>query len=289
LRIAAGLAAGVAVYLATGLALGVLPAPKHARSRSHPLTTWLDQAGVSLHPLGWVVVSGVVGFVAAGGVVVATGSLALGCALGVAATGLPSWHVARRRARRLGEAARAWPDALRFLAASLRSGRTLPAALEDLAQDGPAGLTSAFGRFEALSGVFGPRVALELIRDELADPLSDRVVEVLVTALARGGPLVPELLRDMADSTAEDLRTDEEITTNSLELRLNARVVTLIPWVVLLLLTVRPGPFRDFYASPAGTAVIVAAAALTAVGFVLLSWFGRISAEPRLVQPRSEP
>lgn len=287
--IGAGLAAAVAVYLATGLVLGVTPAQTNVRPKSRRLATWLDQAGVPMRPLDWVVFSGALGFLAAYGVVAATGSIALGCALGVAAVGLPSWHAARRRARRLGEAARAWPDALRFLAASLRSGRTLPAGLGDLAHDGPAGLASAFDRFGTLSAVFGPQVALEIIRDELADPLSDRVIEVLVTALARGGPLVPELLRDMADSTAEDLRTDEEITTNSLELRLNARVVTAIPWVVLLLLTVRAGPFRDFYASPAGTTVVIAAAVLTAVGFVLLSWFGRISVEPRLVAPRGEP
>jgi tight adherence protein B len=247
---------------------------------------WLRQAGLSIHPVGWVAVSLLGGLVAGYLGTAITGSRVLGGVLGIAAVGMPSWQVSRRRARRLGEAARAWPDGLRFLAASLRSGRTLPTALVDLPDEGPEALRPAFARFASRTEVFGTRVALEITRDEMADPLSDRVIEVLVTSLEKGGALVPALLHDMAESTTEDLRTAEEIDTNSLEQRLNARVVIVIPWVVLMVLTAQPGPFRDFYSSPAGTMVILLAGALSAVGFALLARFGRTATEPRLVEPR---
>jgi tight adherence protein B len=273
-------------YLGVGLLLGVTPA-RLPRRRSGPgLRTWLWQAGLSIHPASWIALSLCAGLGAGYAGAAVSGSRVMGAVLGVAAAAVPSWVAARRRVRRLGEAARAWPDALRFLAASLRSGRTLPGALEDLPSEGPEALRPAFGRFASLAQVFGTKVALEIIRGELADPLSDRVIEVIITAFERGGDLVPGVLQDMADSTTEDLRTAEEIDTNSLEQRLNARVVIVIPWLVLMMLTARQGPFREFYSSPAGTTVILVAGALSFIGLLLLARFGRTATEPRLVESR---
>src|SRR5680860_1096925 len=75
------------------------------------------------------------------------------------------------------------------------------------------------------------------LRGELGDPTSDRVIEVLIVAHERGGRIVLELLRDLAEGTTEDLRTEEEIATASLEQRINARAVFVLPWVVLVALT----------------------------------------------------
>jgi len=285
-RLLAGVSAALMAYLGIGLLLGVRPARMPSRRKPFGMHTWLRQAGLGVHPIGWVVISLLVGCVAASICTTITGSRVLGGVVGLAAAGVPSWQVARRRARRLGEAARAWPDGLRFLAASLRSGRTLPAALADLPSEGPEALRPAFTRFVSRTDVFGVGVALELTRDDLADPLSDRVIEVLITALEKGGALIPSLLHDLAESTTKDLRTAEEIDTNSLEQRLNARVVIVVPWAVLVVLTAQPGPFRDFYSSPAGTMVIVLAGVLSAVGLAMLTRFGRTATEPRLMQPR---
>jgi len=283
----AAVSAALTAYLGAGLLLEAEPIRISRMRMGRDLRPWLRQAGLPVHPLAWITFCAVVGLTTGLAVVSVTGARVLGLVVGLAGAVAPWWQVSRRRARRLGEAARAWPDALRYLAASLRSGITLPAALTDMAAEGPVALRPTFLRFPSLSEVFGNQIALEIVRDELSDPISDRVIEVLITTLEKGGPLVPTLLRDMAVSTTEDLRTAEEIDTNSLEQRLNARIVIVIPWMVLLVLTAQPGLFRDFYASPAGTLVIAVAAVLSVIGFVLLARFGRTPTEPRLVQPRA--
>jgi tight adherence protein B len=125
--------------------------------------------------------------------------------------------------------------------------------------------------------VFGVRAALEIVRDELADPTTDRVVEVLILANERGGALVPDILQDLAEATTQDIRTLEEIRTNSLEQRLNARIVFAVPWLVLVVLTARPSSYRDFYQTPAGLIVVAVAAILSGVGSW---WVARLGREP---------
>ena len=100
---------------------------------------------------------------------------------------------------------------------------------------------------------------------------------MLVLANDRGGSLVPEILRDLAEATTQDIRTLEEVRTNSLEQRLNARIVFAVPWLILVLLTARPSQYRDFYQSPAGLAVVVVAGVLSVVGSL---WVARLSREP---------
>jgi tight adherence protein B len=277
----AALAAAVFVYFAVGFVVGSAPRlPWPTSRRGGDLSesqVWLIQAGVELTPAKfrlWSMGVGVVGF---GFALAVTGSVWIAVPPAVALMFLPRWFYARRRVQRLGEVLEAWPDGLRHLVASVRSGLSLPVALDELARNGPDGLRTAFARYPTLAQVFGVRAALEIVRDELADPTTDRVIEVLILATERGGALVPSILHDLADATNQDIRTLEEIRTNSLEQRLNARVVFAIPWLVLVLLTARPSAYREFYQSSAGFVVVAIAAVLSAIGSW---WVARLGREP---------
>ena len=94
--------------------------------------------------------------------------------------------------------------------------------------------------------------------------------------------MVPDILRDLAEATTQDLRTAEEIRTNALEQRLNARIVFVIPWFVLVLLTARQGLYREFYQSPAGFLVVAFAAVLSLGGSLLVARLGREEVEERV-------
>jgi len=204
----------------------------------------------------------------------------------VAAALLPSLLLARRRAVHTEAVAAAWPDALRDLSASVAAGMSLTRAIEHLAAHGPEAIRHALSGHEALARTVGVVPALEALRDRLADPTADRVVEVLRIAHERGGSAVPAILAALADATAEDLRVEEEIRTESLEQRLNARIVFVLPWMVLVLLAARPGPFRDFYASPAGVPVIAIGAVLSGVGALAVGRMARRQLEPRVLGAR---
>ncbi len=199
---------------------------------------------------------------------------------------LPGLYWSRRRAVRLAATAAAWPDALRDLSASVAAGLSLTRSLEALATSGPPPIRQAMAGYPATARALGVLPALEVVRARLADPVADRVIEVLRVAHERGGSAVPRLLADLAEATGEDLRVEEEIRTESLEQRINARAVFVLPWLVLLLLCAREGPFRDFYASPAGLVVIAAGAGLSAVGAVVVGRLARREMEPRVVGGR---
>ena len=103
----------------------------------------------------------------------------------------------------------------------------------------------------------GPAPALEIVKEELADPTSDRVLEVLILAHERGGAIVRTILEDLVDATTKDLKLLEELETEGLEMRINARAVVVLPWLVLVALTARPGAFRDFYRSGGGVVTLL--------------------------------
>src|SRR5262249_49094099 len=158
----------------------------------------------------------------------------------------------------------AWPDGLRDLAASIAAGRSLTQAVAALAEHGPPPLRGAFAHFPELARVLGTGPALEIVKAELADATSDRVIEVLLLGQERAGTIVRGILEDLVDTTTRDVKLLDELDTEGLEMRINARAVVVLPWLVLVALTVRPGPFRDFYRSTGGVVTLCVAALLTA-------------------------
>jgi tight adherence protein B len=282
----AGLAVGVFVYFLVGFATGYAPDIEIRRFRRRAQISnrqlWLNQAGAAVTPRQFVAGSVAVGAIAFMAIAAVTGTplVAVVPAAGIAA--LPRAYFARRRAARLREVQAAWPDGLRDVIASITAGRSLPQALNTLAATGPAPLQDAFARFPMLSRMLGTVPALEVIKEELADPTSDRVIEVLVLAHERGGQIVRDILEDLVVATTRDLKLLEEIETEGLEMKINARAVLVLPWLVLVALTVREGPFRDFYRSTGGLIVVLVAGLLSLAGGYLIARLARTRGEQRV-------
>ena len=148
-------------------------------------------------------------------------------------------------------------------------------------------LRDAFARFPTLARMLGPVAALEIVKEELADPTSDRVIEVLILAQERGGPIVARILEDLVVATTKDLKVLDEVESEGLEMKLNARAVLVMPWLVLVALTIRAGAFRDFYPSPAGLVVVLVGAALCAVGAWWIGRLGRVARGAARVRQRA--
>jgi tight adherence protein B len=259
---------------------------RSTRARVMPRREWLRPPGAAFTPWQFWTGSLLAGAVTFAIVTLVTGAavVAAAPALGVAA--LPRAYFGRQRAARLRAVQAAWPDGLRDLGASITAGRSLTQALGRLAQDGPAALREEFARFPALARVLGTEPALEMVREELADPTSDRVIEVLVVAHERGGAVVPEIIADLVSATTRDVKLLDELETDGLEMRLNTRAVLALPWLVLVALTVRPGPFRDFYGSTGGLVVVAIGAAFSALGAWWVGRLARAEREPRVLGAR---
>ncbi len=213
-----------------------------------------------------------------------TGTVRVAAVPALLAAGVPIVRRGRQQQRRRGEIQNAWPDGLRHLVASVRSGSTLPHAVGELAATGPPALQVALGPFPRLVRLLGFQAALESIRARVADPTTDRVVEVLLVAHEAGGTLTADILEDLAVATTADLRAAEEIQTAALEQHLNARIVFVLPWLVLVLLTAAEGAYRDFYrGTGAGLFVIGLGSVLTTSGALLLRKLGAAEIEERVL------
>jgi tight adherence protein B len=190
---------------------------------------------------------------------------------------LPYAYFSRQRSERLAAVQKSWPDGIREVLAHVNSGATLSAAIEALAERGPEPLRRGFARFPSRSRMLGVVAALEITKEELADPASDKVIEVLILAHQFGGSSLQVVLRDLIETMSADQMTAEQIRTAGFEQRLEGIVVALAPWLILLFLATVPETYREFYRSREGRFVVMVAGVWAAFGWMVM----RLIAKPR--------
>ncbi len=255
---------------------------KRRRSEIGRQQLWLQQAGARVSFRQFVTGSAAVGLVAFLIVLAVTGAPIVAAVPAVVIALIPRAYFARRRMQRLREVQAVWPDGLRDIVSSIAAGRSLGQAVSAMAASGPEPLQQAFARFPLLARMLGTVPALEVVKEELADPTSDRVIEVLILSHERGGQIVKEILEDLVAATTRDLKAADEIESEGLEMKINSRAVLVLPWFVLVMLTIRPGAFRSFYQSPAGLTVVVVGALMTLLGGWLIGRLGYDQGEQRV-------
>jgi Flp pilus assembly protein TadB len=104
----------------------------------------------------------------------------------------------------------------------------------------------------------------------------------LILAHERGGNVVPQILSDLADATTRDVWTLEQVRSEALEQKINSRVVFVLPWLVLVVMTMRSGAFREFYSTPAGVLIVAGCGILSLIGILIASRLGSQPDEPRV-------
>ncbi|MCS0500589.1 type II secretion system F family protein [Protaetiibacter sp. 10F1B-8-1] len=280
-----GLVLGLGLVLVAAPWLWPAAGDRVTARRAGPLArlgVLVRQAGLSRVSAPTVVAVAVLLALATAAVVVAlVPVVALAVAAGLAAGALP-FAVLSGRARSRRRAMRAvWPDAIDHLVAGLRSGRSLPDALAELGESGPAPLRPAFTDFGGdlrATGQF--LVALDALKDRLADPVADRVVETLRVAREVGGTELPSVLRALAAHLRADAAIRSEVEARQSWVVSAARLGVAAPWLVLLLLAARPEAVRA-YNSPAGVAVLAVGLVVTIVAYRLMITVGRLPEERR--------
>jgi tight adherence protein B len=275
----------VGLVAATGILLiasgWLSPSPRAARAPR--LAGMLADAGVArLTPSSLIAASMAAAMVATVLVASATGLVVAAVLAGGAAAVTPMLLV-RRRARTRMEAVRSsWPDAVDALASGVRAGLGLPEATAALAVSGPDVLRPLFSasaiEYRA-TGSFD--AALAVLAGQARDGVADRVVAALRLGREVGGGSVGEVLRTLAAMLREDSRIRSEIRGRQSWTVSAARMAVVAPWLTLLLLSTRPEAVAAF-ATPAGAAVLVLAAAMSVLAYALMLRVSRLPELPRL-------
>ncbi len=279
-----GLGVGVGL-LVVWSAFATPRTPRTSRNRSAWLARRLGEAGMHRVSVPGVAVLSV--GLGAGAVLlvqVVSGTPPVALAFGVMAGYLPFAVVAARARRRRRELAEVWPEAVDNLASAVRAGMSLPDALGALGVRGPEPLRPAFDSFALdyqVTGRFGE--CLDRLKEELADPVGDRVVEGLRIAREVGGGELGRLLRNLSGYLRDDVRTRSEMESRQAWTVNGARLAVAAPWLVLLVMSFQSEVIRR-YASPAGVAILVVGAALCVAAYWSMMRIGRLPVERRILR-----
>jgi tight adherence protein B len=282
---------GAAVGLGVGVGLVLIwlsfvsPRPTRQRERLGRTRDALDRAGLVGTSVGalWGVCAATA-LVVSVSVQVVSRTVSVSLAFGLLAGYLPIAMVTGRGHRRQRELAEVWPEAVDNLASAVRAGMSLPEALTQLGHRGPEPLREAFTAFGAdyqVTGRFGE--SLDRLKQRLADPVGDRVVEGLRIAREVGGGELGSLLRNLSGFLRDDARTRSELESRQAWTVNGARLAVAAPWLVLLLLCFQREVIAR-YASPAGVVVLAGGGALCLVAYRLMVRIGRLPTERRVLR-----
>jgi tight adherence protein B len=202
---------------------------------------------------------------------------------GAMSASLPVAVVSARARRRQRDFAEVWPEAVDNLTSAVRAGLSLPDALAQLAIRGPEPLRPSFDAFALdyqVTGRFGE--CLDRLKERLADPVGDRVVEGLRIAREVGGGELGRLLRNLSGYLRDEARTRSEMEARQAWTVNGARLAVAAPWLVLLMMSFQSSVIRR-YASPGGAIVLVFAAGTCLAAYRLMMRIGRLPAERRIL------
>ncbi len=183
---------------------------------------------------------------------------------------------AQRRANRA-----VWPDAVDHLVSAVRTGIALPDAVSALAHAGPTSTRPAFANFEReyrATGNFSH--SLDLLKEALADPTADRILETLRMAREVGGGDLTIVLRNLASWLRQDAAIRQEMEARQSWITNAAKLGVAAPWIVLLLLASRQEAALAYNTS-AGHVVILGGLVTSLLAYRVMMSIGKLRDEPR--------
>lgn len=214
----------------------------------------------------------------------ATASPPIAACFGLFGGWLPVAVVRWRARRRTAILRQVWPDVVDHLRSAIRAGLSLPEGLIQLGEGGPEELRPVFRDFGAdyrAGGQFD--VALSKLKDRMADPVADRIVEALRLTRDVGGSDLGRLLGTLAEFLRESARTRSELEARQSWTVNAARLAVAAPWLVLVLLASRPEAVQA-YNTPAGAAVLLGGLLVSLFCYSVMLRIGALPEDERVLR-----
>ncbi|MDR6556257.1 tight adherence protein B [Arthrobacter pascens] len=197
---------------------------------------------------------------------------------------LPVVAVRWRARRRTAVLRRLWPDVVDHLRSAIRAGLSLPEALIQLGEKGPEELRHVFRDFGSdyrAGGQFD--ASLNKLKERLADPVADRIIEALRLTREVGGSDLGRLLGTLAEFLRESARTRSELEARQSWTVNAARLAVAAPWIVMVLLVSRPEAVAA-YNTPMGAGVLVGGLVVSMVCYSIMLRIGALPEEERVLR-----
>ena len=197
---------------------------------------------------------------------------------------LPVVVVRWRARRRTAVLRRLWPDVVDHLRSAIRAGLSLPEALIQLGEKGPEELRHVFRDFGSdyrAGGQFD--ASLNRLKERLADPVADRIIEALRLTREVGGSDLGKLLGTLAEFLRESARIRSELEARQSWTVNAARLAVAAPWIVMVLLATRPEAVAA-YNTPMGAVVLIGGLVVSLVCYSIMLRIGALPEEGRVLR-----
>ncbi|MFC8038634.1 type II secretion system F family protein [Paenarthrobacter sp. NPDC057355] len=215
---------------------------------------------------------------------IVTGSPAVSLCFGLFGSWVPV-GIVRWRARKRRAALRLlWPDVVDHLRSAIRAGLALPEALIQLGYKGPGELRTLFLDFGTDYRAVGHfEAALNRLKDRLADPVADRILEALRMTREVGGSDLGRMLGTLSDFLRDDARTRSELEARQSWTVNAARLAVAAPWIVLAVMASRAEAMLA-YNSAAGAMVLVGGLLVSVLCYSLMLRVGALPDDERVLR-----
>ncbi|HKG49647.1 MAG TPA: type II secretion system F family protein [Actinomycetales bacterium] len=239
-----------------------------ARGSGARIAEGLDRAGSRLRPAEWLVIRACVCAGLVAGVTLLGGHILLGLVVGVIGGWLGTFAWLRlRQNRRTRAFADALPDTLQLVASSLKTGFSLPQALDAAQQDGVQPIAGELGRALAAARIGAP---LEDELEEVARRMRNEDWRWAVMAIriqrSVGGNLA-EVLLTTVKTLRERAATRRQVRALSAEGLLSAYILVGLPiFVTMILLIFRREYLRPLWTSVPGVLMVAGSLVMLGVG-----------------------
>jgi len=192
-------------------------------------------------------------------------------------------YIRQQREARFHRLQQAWPGVIDHLRAGIRSGSDVTTALMALPDTLPSEITRPVAEFRAnIRRGYDTDTALGELATVLANPVGDRVCEVLRMAHEVGGTDLPTVLLQLQQSVRSDIAVREDARAAQSWIRSAALLALCAPWIVLLVIGTREQTLTA-YQSLEGTLILVLGAIVSVVAYRMMKSIGALPVASRWI------
>jgi tight adherence protein B len=122
---------------------------------------------------------------------------------------------------------------------------------------------------------------LERVKDELAQPSTDLIIEAVLISKTLGGAELMTILRLLGNFIREDLSLRREISVKQNWIKNSAHLSAGAPWILLLLLSTQRSTVEAF-SNSSGILILASGLVMTTVAYLWMNRLGRIPQQTRI-------
>lgn len=242
------------------------------KARRATLETRLLQAGLNWDRKRFYMISVITGLVLALIFLILTGNPLLAIAAGfVGGFGLPNWHLARARKKRMKNFVLEFPNAIDIIVRGVRSGLPLNDCLRIIAAEAREPVAGEFRQIiesQALGLSFTE--AAEKLFERMPCPESNFFGIVLAIQQKTGGNLA-ETLANLSKVIRERRKMRDKIQAVSMEAKASAAIIGSLPVVVALLVYLTsPRYIEQLWLTQTGKVALLASAVWMLIGVMVM-------------------